>query len=86
MFSQLYVAGILNKVAGVIIGSFSDCTAKHFESNNITTEDIIGFWCKRIKVPCIKNFPYGHIDSRYVLPIGQDVTLDAKNCKLDVVF
>ena len=86
MFSQLYVAGILDNVAGIVIGRFTECTAKHFDSKDVTTEDVIDFWCKRIKVPCIKNFPYGHIENRYVLPLGQIVTLDASNCRLDINF
>ncbi len=86
MFSQLYVAGILDNVAGIIIGHFTECTAKHFDSKGVTTEDVIDFWCKRIKVPCIKNFPYGHIENGYVLPLGQIVTLDASNCSLDINF
>lgn len=86
MFSQLYVAGILDNVAGIVIGRFTECTAKHFDSKDVTTEDVIDFWCKRIKVPCIKNFPYGHIENRYVLPIGRNITLDASNCRLDINF
>jgi muramoyltetrapeptide carboxypeptidase len=86
MFSQLYVAGILNNVSGVVIGTFTECTARHFSAQAGTTEDIIHFWCKRINVPCIRNFSYGHIESRYVVPIGQMATLDATNCKLDIHF
>ena len=86
MFSQLYVSGIFEQAAGVIIGTFSDCVAKHFPDQDGTIEDIINFWCRRIKVPCIKDFPYGHIDSRRVLPLGKMATLDATNCKLDIHF
>lgn len=86
MFSQLYVAGIIDKVAGIIMGHFTDCTAKHYDSKGVSTEDIIDFWCRRIKVPCIKDFSYGHIENRVVLPIGQTVTLDASNAKLDIHF
>jgi muramoyltetrapeptide carboxypeptidase len=32
MFSQLYVAGIFEQAAGLIIGTFSDCVAKHFSN------------------------------------------------------
>jgi len=35
---------------------------------------------------CITGFSYGHIDSRYVLPIGQMVTIDVTNCKLEIHF
>ncbi len=86
MFSQLHVAGVLDNLAGLVIGNFTECKAKHFDSKDVTTEDVIDFWCARIKVPCIKNFPYGHIENRYVLPIGQSVTLDASNCRLNINF
>jgi muramoyltetrapeptide carboxypeptidase len=86
MFSQLHVAGVLDNLAGLVIGNFTECTAKHFDSKGITTEDVVDLWCKRMKVPCIKNFPYGHIENRYVLPIGQSVRLDASNCRLDINF
>jgi muramoyltetrapeptide carboxypeptidase len=86
MFSQLYVAGILDQVSGIIIGVFSECTEQHFSSQDGTVEDVIDFWCNRIKVPCIRDFSYGHIDNRYVLPIGQMATLDATNCNLNIHF
>ena len=86
MFSQLYIAGILSRVSGIVIGKFTECTAKHFSSQKVTTEDVINFWCKRINVPCIRDFPYGHIESRFVFPIGQMASLDATNCKLNILF
>jgi muramoyltetrapeptide carboxypeptidase len=86
MFSQLYVAGILECVSGVIIGKFTECSAKHFSSQGGTTADVINSWCNKIKVPCIKEFSYGHIENRFVLPIGQLASLDATKCKLDIHF
>lgn len=86
MFSQLYVSEVLKNVLGVVIGTFTKCTAQHFSDQGGTTEDIITFWCNRINVPCIIGFPYGHIESRYVLPLGNMITLDATNCRLDIHF
>ncbi|HHR1385262.1 TPA: S66 peptidase family protein [Legionella pneumophila] len=86
MFSQLYVAGVLDCVAGIIIGKFTECSAKHFSSQGGSTEEVINFWCDRIKVPCIKEFSYGHIENRFVLPIGPLASLDATNCMLDIHF
>jgi muramoyltetrapeptide carboxypeptidase len=86
MFSQLYVAGIFDVVVGIVIGNFTECTSKHFDSKGVTTEDVIDFWCKRIKVPSIKNFPYGHIEGRYALPLGRNITVDASNCRLYINF
>ena len=86
MLSQLYLAGIFDDVAGVIIGKFKNCEAKFYPERDGTYDDVINDWCSKIKVPCIKNFPYGHFDSRAVLPIGQLATLDATNCKVTVNF
>jgi muramoyltetrapeptide carboxypeptidase len=86
MLSQLYLAGIFEQIAGVVIGTFKNCDAKIYPNRDGTTQEVINDWCNKIKTPCIKDFPYGHFDSRCVLPIGQRVTLDATNCKLHVIF
>jgi muramoyltetrapeptide carboxypeptidase len=77
--SQLYLAGIFDQVAGVIFGTFEQCIAKHNPDRDGTIEDVINEWSSRMKVPCIKNFPYGHIERRCVLPIGRSIILDAYN-------
>jgi muramoyltetrapeptide carboxypeptidase len=86
MLSQLYLAGIFEQISGVVIGTFNHSDAKIYPDRGGTAEEVINDWCKKIKVPCIKDFPYGHFNSRCVLPIGQMATLDAINCKLDVIF
>src|SRR3990167_9133636 len=77
MLLQLYQTGILSKISGLIFGTFNNCDAKFSSDRDGTSDDVIMDWAKRIKVPCIKNFPYGHIDRRCVLPIGSEVVLDA---------
>jgi muramoyltetrapeptide carboxypeptidase len=86
MMSQLYLSGILNQVSGVIIGQFKGCDAKYFPDRDGNADDVINDWSRKLKVPCIKNVPYGHYDRRYVLPIGQNAILDADNCKIDIIF
>lgn len=86
MLSQLYLAGIFDEVAGIIIGKFKNCESKIHADRDGSSDAVINDWCKKIKAPCIKDFPYGHFDSRAVLPIGQLATLDATNCRLDIIF
>ena len=86
MLSQIFLAGIFDEVAGVVIGKFKNCESKIHPDRDGSSDDVINDWCNKIKVPCIKGFPYGHFDSRSVLPIGQLTTLDATNCKLDIIF
>ena len=86
MMAQLYLSGIFDQAAGVIIGTFTNCDAKIRPHQGGTSEDVISDWCQKISLPCIKDFPYGHTHSRFVLPIGQMATLDANHCHLEIHF
>jgi muramoyltetrapeptide carboxypeptidase len=84
--SQLYLAGIFDQVAGVIFGTFEKCVAQHHPDRDGTIDEVISEWSMKIKVPAVKNFPYGHIDSRCVLPIGKNISLDAYKHGVQVTF
>ncbi|KTC78871.1 muramoyltetrapeptide carboxypeptidase [Legionella cherrii] len=83
--SQLDLAGVFTQVAGVIFGQFARCTAKYFPKRDGTVDDVIEEWALRLKVPCIKNFPYGHFPRRCVLPLGKEVLLNAEQCTLSIL-
>ena len=53
------------------------CTPKHNPKRDGTVDDVIDDWSSKIKCPCLKNIPYGHIKNRCVLPIGGHVQLNA---------
>lgn len=80
--SQLDLAGVFEQVSAVIWGEFERCDAKHSPERDGTVEDVIHEWSKKIKKPSIKNFPYGHMKRRCVLPIGKEVILNADTCTL----
>lgn len=79
MLSQLDLAGIFDEVSGVIFGTFEHCKSKKSNQYDGMVEDVINEWASKIKVPCIKEFPYGHGKQNCILPIGKVVTLDADN-------
>lgn len=85
MLSQLSLAGVFEQVSGVIFCQFEKCTANYFPDRDGTVEDVIEEWSSRLKVPCIKNFPYGHGEHhQYVLPIGAQMTLNANKGSIHV--
>ena len=61
-------------VYGIIIGQFENCVSKNPAGGSV--DDVIDEWSSRFKVPCLKDFPYGHGDKNRVLPIGKNITLD----------
>ncbi len=69
-FSQLRLAGVLDAVAGVVIGTFDKADAKEVEK---VLHDYLG---KR-SIPAIHNFPVGHGRFNATLPHGARVELDA---------
>lgn len=79
MLLHLYQAGVFNKISGLIFGIFESCDAKFYPDRDGTANDVILDWVKQINVPCIKDFPYGHVDRRCVVPFGSEVILDANN-------
>ena len=83
--SQLDLAGIFTQVSGVIFGQFIRCTAKYFPKRDGTVDDVIEEWSLRIKVPCVKNFPYGHLSRRCVLPLGKEILLNADQSLLSIL-
>ena len=83
---HLNKAGVYKEIGGLIFGTIVNCDAKHFPNRDGTVDDVIHDWFYNIKLPCIKDFPYGHIDNRCVLPIGQWATLNADDASLSIHF
>lgn len=79
MFSQLDLAGIFEDVSGVIFGKFERCKSRTSNQSDGTVEEVINDWSSKLKVPSIKNFPYGHGKQNCILPMGKEITLDADN-------
>lgn len=82
--SQLSLAGVFDQVAGVIFGQFARCVANYFPERDGTVEEVINEWATKMNTPCIKNFPYGHIARRCVLPLGREVHLNANEVTLTI--
>lgn len=80
MLEQLRQLPDFNKIKGIIFGQFANISISAPEDGTI--DEILDYFCADLKIPMIKNFPYGHIPARRLLPIGQPVRLDAENCTL----
>jgi muramoyltetrapeptide carboxypeptidase len=78
MFAQLRLAGILDKVAGLLIGTFDETDVK-------ATEEVVREHCAHLKVPVILNYPVGHTPFNATLPHGGLVEIDADNVKVRLI-
>ncbi len=75
MLNQLKQQKNFNKIKGIIFGKFSNCVQASDEDDNVAS--VLKEFAKNLDIPIIYNFDYGHIKSRYVLPIGKKIVLDA---------
>ncbi|MDD4556387.1 MAG: LD-carboxypeptidase [Alphaproteobacteria bacterium] len=84
MLDQLQKCENFDKVRGIIFGQFANCIIADPKHGSVN--EVIKYFCEDLKIPVIKNFNYGHILSRYILPIGQKVALNADACEVKINF
>lgn len=74
MLSQLLHAGVLARQKAVVLGQFTDCKRtphdKGFGFNTIRQ------WLQnQLDAPVLSNLPYGHVQTKVLLPVGAKVDL-----------
>lgn len=85
MLTQLRQQPNFAKIKGIIFGTFADCETA--DEGDGTVDDVLADFITYLpsSIPVIKNFAYGHISSRYVLPVGTPIRLDAEKCLLEYI-
>lgn len=84
MLAQLRMTGLLAKVAGVILGQFT-------EMKRGTSEGALGFdevldtYFTPLGVPVLSGVPVGHVDEQWTMPIGVRARLDAGAGEVDIL-
>lgn len=73
--NQLYLAGALNGVRGLVTGTLTHQTDPDYLGPSM--EELMGTWADRLSVPALVRLPFGHMLDAMALPIGRPVTLDA---------
>lgn len=83
MLTQLSQQPNFDKIKGIVFGVFAGCVEA--DDGDGSVDDVLNNFAAALpkKIPVIKNFLYGHIPSRYVLPTGVKVRIDADKCLLE---
>ena len=79
--SQLRLAGVMDQVAGVVLGSFTTNDKGEEKDTTRVLKDYFG----KLKVPVLMGFPVGHTTRNATLPHGAMVELDADEGTLRVL-
>jgi muramoyltetrapeptide carboxypeptidase len=76
MLSTLELAGVLDQVAGVVLGRFARCEAANPETS-LTLDEVFERYFAGRPYPVLLGFPTGHVVDNVTLPYGVLAELDA---------
>ncbi|MEV0807194.1 LD-carboxypeptidase [Micromonospora sp. NPDC050200] len=80
MLTHLRRAGVLDGVAGVAVGQFTDCA----DGWDTTIVDVLTERLGDLGVPVLGGLPVGHGQGQLTVPVGTEATLDATTGTLTV--
>jgi muramoyltetrapeptide carboxypeptidase len=76
MLVHLRMAGGLERVAGVVVGRFTEMN-RHTNDGAMGFDEVLETHLAPLGVPVAYGFPIGHIDDQWTLPVGVRARLDA---------
>ena len=76
MMTQLKLAGVLDKLKGIVFGKCVKCEAEEPEKA-FTFMEVLEQQITPLKIPAFYGAMIGHIENKYTLPIGVEVEMDA---------
>lgn len=82
MLNQMWMAGKLQNLKGVLVGDFKNCTPQR--EKTLLLEEVFDHYIKKINKPTMKGFNIGHCSPNIAVPLGVNVRLNTFDKK--VVF
>jgi muramoyltetrapeptide carboxypeptidase len=76
MLTQWRLSGLLSKIRGIALGSFTQCEAPP-NIPSFTVEEVLRDRLGDLGIPIVSDLPFGHSSPNAALPVGVLATLDA---------
>ena len=83
MLLQLRQLQGFSGVRGIIFGQFTNCEPDSPQDRDVNA--LLTDFANEINIPMIRNFAFGHVAARYVLPLGVKARMDADTCRLQFI-
>lgn len=77
MLTQLALAGVLRRVAGVVFGQCTNCRATGPSYGGFTLSEVLRHHLEPLGVPAYQGALFGHIDNQFSIPVGVRAEIDA---------
>jgi muramoyltetrapeptide carboxypeptidase len=82
MITQLNLAGKLQSLSGILLGTFHECESTQ---SGYSTEDVLKEILIQLRVPILANFPAGHGAQNWAIPLGAKFRMDADAQSLELL-
>ena len=77
MLSTLMLSGVLQRLAGVVLGAFTNCGPGDGNYGTLTLDEVFDDYFKPLGVPVYSGALFGHIKRKFTLPVGLEIEMDA---------
>jgi muramoyltetrapeptide carboxypeptidase len=84
MLSHMKLAGALEKLAGVVVGQFTEMT-RGDDDGALGFDEVLANFFLPLRIPVAYGFPFGHVTEKWTLPIGVKAKLDASAGELEIL-
>lgn len=84
MLTQMRLAGMFEKCAGVVFGDFADCPVEYPEFG-CTLDEIIRDVVQPCGKPIFTGLRCGHCSPKLTLPLGAECEMNADDCTLTIL-
>lgn len=85
MLTQLLHAGVLGRQKAVLMGQFTDFKLVSHD-RGFKLQTVIDWVRPKIKAPVLTNLPYGHVQTKVLLPVGAKVDLGVEGRDVMLVW
>jgi len=82
--SHLRLAGILERIGGVIVGQFTEMELGT-RDGALPFGEVLEHYITPLGIPAAYGFPIGHVDEQWTLPIGLRSRLDADTGRVEIL-
>lgn len=76
MLAHLRLIGALRRLAGVLVGRFTDLQ-RSGDDGALGFDEVLASYFEPLSIPVAYGFPVGHLDAQWTLPLGVRARLDA---------
>jgi muramoyltetrapeptide carboxypeptidase len=74
MLTQLLHAGVLARQKAIVLGQFTDYQLIAHD-RGFKLQSVVDWLRSQVKTPVLTNLPYGHVQTKVLLPVGAKVDL-----------